>query len=155
MEHALPAAATKRPATRVGVAGLVIGLLALAAAVLSPWAVRALEPRPPVDELAVDLAGRIKDRLAAKAKGQPYVAPAEPRRFGSGDWYIVGVLALGTIAVGVGVVGLAFGHDVRLNAVAVAVGAAAIVFQYALLLAAAVLIILLVGFILMKAGAGP
>jgi hypothetical protein len=67
--------------TRVGVAGLVIALLALAAAALSPWAVDALEPeRKPVDQVAVEVAGRIRDRLAAKARGQEYVAPAGPRR---------------------------------------------------------------------------
>ena len=142
-----------RKVTRAGVAGLVIGLLALVAAALSPWAVGALEPeRKPIDQVAVEVAGRIKDRLAAKAKGQEYVAPAEPRGVDWAKWYPAGVVAAGILAVCIGVVGLVAGHDGRLNSATVAVGASAVILQYALLIAAALLLILLVGLVVSAVG---
>ena len=66
MEATVAVQPSPRKITRVGIAGLVIALLALAAAALSPWAVDALEPeKKPMDQVAVEVAGRIKDRLAA------------------------------------------------------------------------------------------
>ena len=56
-----------RRVTAPSVAGLVIALVALVGAVLSPWIVAALEPEAKsIDEVAVDLSVRFKDRLAAK-----------------------------------------------------------------------------------------
>ena len=148
-EQVSPAPSVAPKITRVGVAGLVIALLALAAAALSPWAVDALEPeRKPIDEVAVEVAGRIKDRLAAKAKGKEYVPPAEVRRVNRAKWYSGGVVGAGVLAVCIGVVGLVARHDGRLNSATVAVGASAVAFQYVLMLAAALLVILLVGLIL-------
>jgi len=135
--------------TRLGVAGLCVALISLAAAVLSPWAIGALDPpSKPIDEVAVDLAGRIKDRLAARAKGRPYVAPQEPQQFSLAKVYPACVIGAGMLAVGIGVGGLALRHDARLNCATVAVGASAIVFQYALIFAALLLLVLLVGLVL-------
>ena len=153
MEAIAADAPAPRKITQLGVAGLVIGLLALAGAALSPWAVGALEPeKKPIDQVAVEVAGRIKDRLAAKAKGQAYVAPAEPRGVDWSKSYTFGVVAAGVLAVCIGVVGLVAHHDGRLNSATVAVGASAVVFQYALMIAAALLLILLVGLVLSAIG---
>jgi hypothetical protein len=143
------AAPESRRSTGVEIAGLVVALLALAAAALSPWVVDALKPdRKPIDEVAVEVAGRIKDRVVARAKGTAYTAPEEPRRFDGSKWYAGGVVAAGVLAICIGVVGLVRRHDGRLNSATVAVGASAIVFQYVLILAAALLLILLVGLVL-------
>lgn len=139
--------------TPVGIAGLVVALLALMGAVLSPWVLDALDPKP-IDEVAVEVAGRIKDRLVARAKGQPYVAPAESRGFSASHWYTGGVVAAGALAVCIGVIGLVCHHNARLNCASVAVGASAIVFQYMLILAAALLLILLVGLVLSAMAGG-
>ena len=150
-----PVQPAPRKVTRVGIAGLAIALVALAAAALSPWAVDALEPeRKPADQVAVEVAWRIKDRLAAKAAGRDYVAPAGPRRTDWSRWYTGGVIGAGVIAICIGVIGLVVHHDGRLNAATVAVGASAIVFQYALMIAAAVLLILLVAVVLSAIGGG-
>jgi hypothetical protein len=141
--------------TPLGFAGLIAAMVALTAAALSPWAMAALDPpRKSVDEVALDVAGRIKDRIAARAKGQPYVAPAEPARSSRASRYMAAVIGAGALAVCVGVFGLACGHDTRLNASTVAVGASAIVFQYALVFAALLLFILLVGLVLAAMGGG-
>jgi hypothetical protein len=126
----------------------VVALVALAAAAMGPWVVDALEPeRKPVDEVAADVVGRVKDRLAARAKGREYVAPAEPKRVNWAWWYNGGVVAAGVLAVGIGVVGLVLRHDGRLNSATVAVGASAVVFQYAIVIAAVLLLLLLVGLV--------
>lgn len=155
MEATVAVQPVPRKITRVGIAGLVIALLALAAAALSPWAVDALEPeRKPIDQVAVEVAGRIKDRLAAKAKGQEYVAPAEPQGVDWSKWYMASVIGAGVLAICIGVVGLVAHHDGRLNSATIAVGASAIVFQYALIIAAALLLILLIGLVLSAIGGG-
>jgi hypothetical protein len=139
--------------TPIGIAGLVIALIALGAAVLSPWAVEALTPqKKPIDQIAADLAGQIQDRLAAKAKGQVYVAPAGPKGVDWSKWYPASVIAAGVVATCIGVVGLVAHHDVRLNSATIAVGVSAIVFQYALIIAATLLLILLIGLVLWAIG---
>ncbi len=155
MEHTTTTQPVVRKIRPIGVVGLALALLALASAVLSPWAIDAIDPQDkPIDEVAVDVASRIIDRLSAKAKGEEYVAPAEPQHTNWGKWYVGGVVGVGVLAVCIGVIGLVCHHDSRLNSATIAVGASAIVFQYALIIAAAVLLILLVGLVLSVVGGG-
>lgn len=137
-------------------AGLVIAFLALTLAVLSPWITDALTPereRKPIDEVAVEVATKIKDRLVAKAKGEEFVAePAVDTSIDIGKWYPPSVIGIGLFAACLGVVGFTRHESNRVSASAVAVGLAAIVFQYFLLLAAAIILILLIGFILSALG---
>jgi hypothetical protein len=139
----------RRKITRIAIAGLVLALLALAAATLSPWAIDALQPeKKPLDQVAVEVATRIKDRLAAKAKGQEYLPPAEPKKTDPSKWYTPSVIAAGVLALCIGIVSLVAHHDARLNAATIVVAASAIIFQYALMIAATLLLILLIGLIL-------
>ena len=134
-----------------------VALVALAAAALSPYAVETLEPeRKPIDEVAVDAAIRIQDRLAAKARGEAYARPASVDAAGAG-WsriYPASVIGAGALAACVGVVGFVRHDDPRLAGATVAVGLGAVVFQYALLLAGLLLLVLLVGAILAALGGG-
>lgn len=59
-----------RRITLGGIAGLGIALVALIGAVLSPWAIAALDPPKPIDETATEIALGTMDRLSDKAKGQ-------------------------------------------------------------------------------------
>lgn len=137
-----------RKITRVGILGLALGLVSLAAAALTPWIIDLLEPEePPSDEVVVDIAIRLKERMTAKLKGEEFV-PAPPSE-GSNlvKAYSGGVVVGGLIAIGIGVAGLVLQHDRRLNTAAIAVGGSAIVFQYVLLLAAVIIAVLLIGLI--------
>lgn len=139
----------------MGVVGLAIALVALMAAAVSPWATNLLQPdRKPIDEAAVEVAGRVKDRIAAKAKGQPYITPAEANHTNWASLYTLGVVVAGALAVSIGVVGLVVRHNGRLNAATVTVGTAAIILQYFLLIAAVLLFLLLVMLILWFLGFG-
>ena len=134
--------------------GLVIALLGLIAAVLSPWILDAIEPeRKPIDEVAVEFATKVKDRLIAKAKKQEYVPPVQKDKgFDIAKWYPAGTITLGLCGICLGVGGFCKHEDVRISGSSVAVGLAAIVFQYFLMLAAAILLFLLVGIILSALG---
>ena len=145
-----PTRAGARKHSRIAIVGLVLGLIALAAAALSPWAVELLEPAArPVDEVAVDVAGRIRDRVKAKMRGEQYVAPpAKPAGFQWSKWYPAMVVAAGIGAACIGIVGFARERDARLNGTTIAVGGAAVAFQYMILLAGALLLLLLVGLVL-------
>ena len=77
-----PEPSKKRRVAALSVAGLAIALVALVGAVLSSWIVEVLEPEAKsIDEVAVDIAVRIKDRLAAKVKGKEFVPPPEVKGF--------------------------------------------------------------------------
>lgn len=64
------------------------------------------------------------------------------------------MIGAGVLAIAIGVIGLLAHHDGRLNSATIALGAPAIVFQYALMIAAALLLILLIGLVLSVIGAG-
>ena len=138
----------------IGGIGLAFALLALVAAIMSPWIIDAIEPdQKPIDEAAVDVATKIKDRLIAKAKGQEYIPPVETETgFDIAKWYPAGTIALGLCGICLGVGGFCRHEDVRITGSSVAVGLAAIVFQYFLLLAAAIIFFMLVGLILSALG---
>jgi hypothetical protein len=136
--------------------GLAAAFVALAFAVLSPWIIDAIVPkedRKPIDEVAVEVATRIKDRLVAKAKGEEFVVkPAAETSTDLGKWVPPATIGIGLLGVCLGVVGFTRHESARMSASAVAVGLAAIVFQYFLLMAAAIILILLIGFILSALG---
>lgn len=134
--------------------GLVLAMFGLIAAVLSPWILDTIEPqRKPIDEVAVEFATKVKDRLVAKARKQEYVPPVQADEgFDFTKWYPAGTITLGLCGICLGVGGFCKHEDVRISGASVAVGLAAIVFQYFLLLAAAILFLLLVAIILSALG---
>ena len=138
----------------LGGVGLAFALLGLVAAIMSPWLLDAIEPeRKPIDEAAVEVAVKIKDRLIAKAKGQEYIAPIETETgFDIAKWYPAGTIALGLCGICFGVGGFCRHENLRITGSSVTVGLAAIIFQYFLLLAAAIIFFMLVGLILSALG---
>jgi hypothetical protein len=134
--------------------GLAIGFIALFAAVMSPWILDTISPpTKTIDEVAVDVAVNIKDRLVAKAKGQEFVAKAKDSKTPSiRRWYPHVTIGIGLLGMCLGIVGFTRHESTRMSASAVTVGLAAIVFQYFLLLAAAIILILLNGVILNALG---
>ncbi len=138
----------------VSVVGLNFAIFGLIAAILSPWILDAIAPeRKPMDQVAVEFATKVKDRLIAKAKKQEYVPPVQPDEgFDIAKWYPAGTITLGLCGICLGVGGFCRQENVRISASSVAVGLAAIIFQYFLLLAATILFFLLIGIILSALG---
>ena len=139
----------KRRVDKLGWIGLGLSLAALLGAVLSPWVVDWLEPDPkPIDQVAVDVAVKVKERLSAKLNGQESGTVVQRSSNSWSTTYPASVVGLGAIAVCLGIVGFVGRLDPRVSSATVAIGASAILFQYFLLLAGAVLVILLVGIVI-------
>jgi len=126
------------------------GCLAVIAAVLPTWVLPLVAPPEPVDKVVVDTAQNIKDRLIAKAAGKEYKEPVRKT-----DWYQL----LAVVAVTLGVGALVFSaisfvsHEPWRFAVAgAALGAGAILFQFSLMVAIALIGILFVAVILNALG---
>ena len=129
-----------------GIVGTALGCLAIIAAVLPTWVLPLLVPPPPVDRVVVDTAQKIKNRVIAKAKGVEY---QEPKR--ALDWYQVlaaVAVTLGVLALVLAAVSFVVREPWRFAGAAGALGAGAIVFQFSLLIAGALIGILLIFVIL-------
>jgi len=129
-----------------GIVGTALGCLAIIAAVLPTWVLPIFVPPPPVDRVVVETAQKIKDRVIAKAKGVEY---RESKR--ALDWYqILAAIAvtLGVLALVLAAVSFVVHEPWRYAGAAGTLGVGAIVFQFSLLIAGALLAILLVFVIL-------
>jgi hypothetical protein len=129
-----------------GIIGTFLGCLAIVAAVLPTWVLPIVAPPPPVDRVVVVTAYKIKDRLIAKAKGVDY---QEAKR--ATDWYqILAMVAvsLGVLALILAAISFITREPWRFAGAAAALGAGAIVFQFSLLVAGALISLLLIFIIL-------
>jgi hypothetical protein len=129
-----------------GIVGTFLGCLAIVAAVLPTWVLPMVAPPLPIDRVVFDTAHKIKDRMVAKAKGVEYQEAKRPT-----DWYQI----LAAVAVSLGVLALIFAatsfimrEPWRFAGAAAALGAGAIVFQFSLLVAGALISLLLIFIIL-------
>jgi hypothetical protein len=121
----------------LGIIGTIFGCLAIVAAVLPTWVLPVVLPPEPVDKVVVDTAQKIKDRVAARVKGVEF---KEPER--SLDWYkilAIAAVSLGVLALIFGAVSFVAHEPWRYAGAAATLGAGAIVFQFSLLVAGALL----------------
>ncbi len=135
--------------------GISIGVLALAAAFLSPWIQERIDPPArPVEEVAVDMASRLASAAKAKIRGETYAPaytpPPEPSRF-----LFPAVIGAGMAAVAFGALGALRSEDRFISGGAIAIGAGAAAVQWSLLLAGALMFIMLVLCVLSFLGVGP
>lgn len=130
-------------------------MVAFLLAAMSPWVAPAFEPEHlEIEDQAVDVVIAFKEKLAARLKGEeaPPKKQWDPK---SVNWYPASAVAIGGLAVCIGVVGYVRGEDQRINLSAVLLAAGAILLQYFILLAAVVLFVLLLGVILSALGVTP
>ncbi len=128
----------------MAIAGLVVGLVALAAAFLSPTIAEAIDPPgPPLEEVAVDLASKILDAAKAKAAGKEYqaaaAAPPLPSRF-----IYPAVVGLGMFAAALGVLAFARSEDRTMAGGAIALGVGAALIQWSMMMVGAILAVVIV-----------
>jgi hypothetical protein len=133
----------------IGIVGNIVGLLALAAAVLPLWVLPAVFPPKPLEQVLVETAQRVKDRLVARAKGAEYSVtqtqdPAE-------IWYRVAsivAVSLGLAAVALAVISFLRQEARRFAGTAAALGIGAIAFQFIVLALCAIAALMLVSIVL-------
>jgi hypothetical protein len=110
--------------------------------VTSPWIVETFAPAPPIEEQAVAKILNFKDKLARGLKGEQIESAKSEFSFISILNLIV--VLFGAIAVVLGIIGFVKKENFRMSSAAITVGASAILFQYFLMLAAAILVIAIV-----------
>ncbi len=133
-----------------GVMGTFFGCLAVLAAVLPTWVLPIVMPPEPVDRVVVSTAQSIKERVIAKAQGVEY-KEAERKT----DWYglfSAAAVTLGALALVFGAISFVAREPWRFAGAAAVLGVGAIVFQFSLMVAGALIAILLVAVILSAFG---
>ena len=119
-----------------GLAGVVVACVALAAAFLSPWLAEAIDPSPPLEEAVADKAVKIRDAIKARLAGEDYV---QERRVRVRAVLPPVVIAAGLAGAGLGLVSL-FKRETRLfSASAMTIGVSAVVVQWMVVAAAAII----------------
>ena len=124
-----------------GLAGVILACIALAAAFLSPWIAKAVDPSPPLEEVVADKAVKIRDAVKAKLAGKEYVAE---RRVRASEVLPPIIIAVGLAGAGLGLVSL-FKRETRLfSTSAMTIGVSAVVVQWMILVAAVIIGLLVV-----------
>jgi len=134
----------------LGMIGTFFGCLAILAAVLPTWVLPIVMPPAPVDKVVVDTAQKIKERVVAKAMGVEY-KEADTKA----DWYgIFSAVAatLGALAIVLAGISFVAREPWRFAGVAATLGVGAILFQFSLMVAGALIAVLLIAVILNALG---
>ncbi len=132
---------------KFGIIGGVLGLMAFGLALFLFFAGPVGETKP-LEEEAVDFALKIKDVVVAKVKGVEYTAKEPGNQWGINRTLELVVIGLGFAAVVFGAIGVLTHGDKRANSLAIGIGAAAIVFQFFVVLAGALVFLMLIFIVL-------
>jgi hypothetical protein len=126
--------------------GSIVGLLALIAAVLPHWVVPILFPPEPIDQVVVDTGHRIKERLAAHAKGVAYQAPRQEPSNGVrlSDELSAAAISLGLLAILFAVVSQIFREEKLLAGISATLGVSAIVVEISFFVIGAIVLIAII-----------
>lgn len=116
---------------RFGLIGVIVGFLALAAAVLPLWVLPVIFPPKPIERSVVETARDLRDRAIAVARGTAQPAPRAETQID--HWYRIlatfaVVLALAAIALAV--VSFLRREDWRYAGTAAALGVGAVAFEF-------------------------
>ncbi len=135
--------------------GLIIALIAFSMSVTTPWLLSHFSPpSPPIEDLAIEKALSIKEKITAAMTGaeKPETKPPAKNPVHWTDYWslIVILVALGGIINGA--VGLIKHHNRWIGGTAIGFGIGAIMAQYMIIALAAVIFILFVGVILNSLG---
>ena len=136
---------------RIGIIGIILGVICMAAAFLSPWIANAISPPKPVEEEIVDFATRLKDAAIAKAKGEKFV-PHNPKEKDIADYIPPGVIGLSMVAMTLGIVSIVREEKKLVGGTAVCLGISAAVVQWSIIIAVAIFFIVVVFFVLNAMG---
>jgi hypothetical protein len=127
-----------------GLAGSIIGLLALIAAVLPQWALPAVLPAPPGERIVIDTGHSLRERVIAKLKGVS--GKRQKPRSELEIWsqrFSAAAIALALLAITLAVISLIRREEKLYAGLAAAPGIGAIAFQLTLLYAGPIFAIIL------------
>jgi hypothetical protein len=139
----------------LGVAGSLIGLLALIAVAIPQWVLPAVPPAEPAQTAAVNTGHSLKERIMAKLKR---VTPKkEEKRPEREDWrrlFSAGAVSLAVLAIILAVLSLIRREEKLYAGVAAALGGGAIALQAAILVAGAAATVLILYLVLNQSDGG-
>jgi hypothetical protein len=130
----------------LGIIALVFGCLSIIAAVLPTWVLPLVLPPEPIGKVLVERPLTIKDRGVVNAKVVESQAPAQKT-----DWYSIcsaAVVTLSVLALVLAAISYVTHEPRRFAAAAGFLGVGAIIFQFSLLIAGALIVILFIYVIL-------
>jgi hypothetical protein len=133
-----------------GILGTVFGCLALLFAVLPTWVLPLVMPPKPVERVVIDTAQKFKDHLVAQAKGIEYTEPERKT-----DWYALfsaAAIILGALAIVFAAISFVAREPWRYAGAGAALGVGAVLFQFSLMVAGALIAILLIAVVLHALG---
>lgn len=154
MSEIIEAKAQEHTANHFAMIGIVISLFALTLSVTTPWILTELSPpAPALEDVAIEKALSIKDKLIAAAKGEEYktVQPPPAPKHWTDYWSLI-VIGISMGGVILGTVGFISAKSRRMGGLAIGFGLAAIVAQYALIALAVFILIFFIGTILSSFG---
>ncbi|MBN2684120.1 MAG: hypothetical protein JXR40_02470 [Pontiellaceae bacterium] len=131
--------------------GLVISILALTAAFLSPWIIDKLTPPKSTKERAVELVKELKKAILEDES----TAQKTPKEKNPGWFVAPTVIGFSMLGVVFGVIGTIREEKTLPGRLAIGLGVAAATVQWSLLLVGALIIVLLLAAVLISLGASP
>jgi hypothetical protein len=144
-----------------GVAGSLIGLLALIAVAIPQWVLPVVLPAAPAQHDAVDAGHSLKERIMAKLKGTALKKDSAPKmeeaESGQEEWrrvFQAAAVSLGLLAIVLAVFSLIRREERLYAGVAAALGIGAIALQAAILVAGAAVTILILYLVLKQSDGG-
>jgi hypothetical protein len=138
-----------------GVAGSLIGLLALIAVVLPQWVLPAVLPAAPAGQIAVETRHTLKERILAKLKRvAPKKEEAKPAPENWRQHFLIAAVSLALLAITLAVLSLVRREEKLYAGVAAALGIGAIALQAAILVAGAAVAILILYLVLKQPDGG-
>lgn len=139
-----------------GLIALTLSLLALSMSVTSPWILEHISPpssTQSLEDLAVEKALSIKDKLVKGLKGEDYKdPPPEVKAKHWSDYWPLIIIVTAMLGIILGIIGFVRHESKRLTLSAVCIGVGAIIAIYALIFMAVFLLFFLVGIILDSMG---
>lgn len=135
--------------------GVCLSLLAFCVAATSPFIIAELDPSPPIEDVAIDKAFEIKDKIMSRLTGneEQKNSPEETSNtFSFADTLVLSVIATGLLGMIFGVLGFIRHEQKRASLAAILIGIGAIILQYSLIIAAILILITFIGTILNSLG---
>lgn len=154
MTEALQEQSQEATSNHIALVGVIISLFAMTLSVTTPWILTEISPPASLlEDVAIEKALTIKDKLIAAAKGEEYktvLPPAAPKHWT--DYWSLIVIGISMGGVILGTVGFVTAKSRRVGGAAIGFGLAAIVAQYALIALAVFILIFFIGTILGSLG---
>ena len=127
--------------------GTIIGLIALGIAVFH-FFLGPIEKAPTIEEYVAEKAVSIKSAISSKLKSEEIAVTSKAKEIGPDKILEYIVVALGFIAICFGVFGFLKKEDWKVSSVAISMGASALIFKFAIAVAGAIIVIMLIGALL-------